>query len=28
MENFTSAYDEYENHRQTQMDTEAERLEK
>jgi hypothetical protein len=28
MENFTNAYDEYENHRQTQMDTEAERLAK
>lgn len=28
MDNFTSAYDEYENHRQTQMDTEAERLAK
>ena len=28
MENFTSAYDEYENHRQTQMDAEAEQLAK
>ena len=28
MENFTSAYDEYESHRQTQMDAEAERLAK
>ena len=28
MDNFTSAYDEYESHRQTQMDAEAERLAK
>lgn len=28
MENFTSAYDEYENHRQTQMEAEAEQLAK